>query len=507
MADKEQFTKEQMEALMFTEQLDKMRQYAKAIDDVLQLSDLTNSTTKTWTVFSKDSLRTYLQNPYSTSSQTNLRNLSRFLKTLSFPLRRIINYLASLPDFSIYKVIPNISMVEEPDEESILQDYEEVCKYVRAMDLELDLFKMLIIAWSEDVAYFFPVEDEDGTTLLYPLDGQYCKISGVGYNGLYRMAYDFSFFQGSNSFYLDIWPKEFKQKYNKYQSDSSLRWQQLDEGRAFKINIENPELVISPLVSLFESIIDLIDLQSLTAVKDSLEIYKLLVMKIPLLNSKNPDDLALNLNLAKQFYAKALDILPPEIGCILSPGMEVDSVSFDKSSTSDSDAISDAYHNLMSNAGVSQIMDSSKLTGQSAVKASMLCDIMLATKGIIPQINAFVNERIKLKFPNTQMLFKFTDITIYTKEERIKQLQSACEYGLPFKLELAMALGQDPLENYSMDWLESKLGLAKTRWVSPLVSSHTAGANTTDGNGAPEKDDDEISDDGAASREKRDKYN
>jgi hypothetical protein len=84
-------------------------------------------------------------------------------------------------------------MVEEPDEESILQDYEEVCRYVRAMDLELDLFKMLVIAWGEDVAYFFPVENEDGTTLLYPLDGQYCKISGVGYNGLYRVAYDFSF--------------------------------------------------------------------------------------------------------------------------------------------------------------------------------------------------------------------------------------------------------------------------------------------------------------------------
>ena len=501
MANNEMFTKEEMETLQFAERLEQIKRYATAMDDVLQLSDLANATTKSWTVFSKDSLRTYLQNPYSTNSQTNLRNLSRFLKTLSFPLRRLINYLASLPDLSVYKVIPNISMVE-PDEESILRDYEEVCRYVRAMDLELDLFKMLVIAWGEDVAYFFPVENEDGTTLLYPLDGQYCKISGVGYDGLYRMAYDFSFFQGSNSFYLDIWPKEFKQKYNKYQSDSSLRWQQLDEGRAFKINIENPELVVSPLVSLFEQIIDLIDLQSLTSIRDALEVYKLLVMKIPLLNSKNPDDFALNLELAKKFYQKALDILPEEIGLILSPGMDVDSVSFDKSKTSDSDAISDAYHNLMSNAGVSQIMDSSKLTGQSAVKASMLCDVMLATKGIIPQLNAFVNERIKLKFPNTQMIFKYTDVTTYNKEDRIKQLQTACEYGLPFKLELAMVLGQDPLENYAMDWIETKLGLSKTRWVSPLVSSHTASGGAINGEGAPEKDDGDLSDEGAETKDK-----
>ena len=488
------------ENLKFAADMEKLRQYAKAYDDVFKLVDLESSTTKTWTVFNKESLRSYLQNPYGASSQKNIRDLARFLSTLSFPLRRLINYLASLPDFSVYKVIPNISMLEEPDEKSVLKDYEEVCKFVRAMDLELDLFKLLVIAWREDCAYFFPVEDEDGSTLLFPLDAQYCKISGVGYNGLYHVAYDFSFFNGTNGFYLDIWPQEFKKKYNAYQKDSSLRWQQLDDARCFKINLDQPELILSPLASLFESIIDLIDLQSLTSVKDALEIYKLLVMRIPMLNSNNPDDMAISLTLAKNFYNKAVELLPPEIGCILSP-MPVDSVSFDKSATSDSDAISDAYSNLMANAGVSQIMDSSRLTGQSAVKASMMCDVMFATRGIIQQINAFVNERIKLKFPNTQMVFKYTDVTSYTKSERIAELQKACEFGLPFKIELAMMLGQDPLENYAMGWLEDKMGLAVTRWTHPLVSSHTAVANSSDG-GAPTKDDDDLSDSGAETREK-----
>ena len=494
----EKMTKENIEKLKFTQDLENMKQYFKAYDDMLSLIDLTSNNTKSWTVFSKDSLRTYLQNPYSANSQTNLRNLSKFLYTLSFPLRRIINYFASLPDFSVYKIIPDISLSEEPDEESVLRDYEEVCRYVRNMNLELDLFKLLVIAWREDCVYFFPVEDEEGSMLLYPLDPQYCKISGVGYDGLYRMAFDFSFFQGSNSFYLDVWPSEFKKKYNKYQNNTStLRWQQLDEGRCFKINIDSPDLVISPLASLFESIIDLIDLQSLTSVKDALEIYKLLIMKIPLISSsKSPDDLALSLSLAQKFYNKALGLLPPEIGVVLSPGMDVESVSFDKNATSDSDSISSAYSNLMSNAGVSQIMDSSRITGQSAVKASMLCDVMMATKGIIPQISAFVNERIKLKFPNTQMIFKYTDVTIYTKEDRIKQLQTACEYGLPFKMELAMTLGQDPLENFAMDWLESRMGLTETRWNKPLLSSHTVSGNATQ-----EKDDADLTDEGAETKD------
>lgn len=480
--------------------IEQLKQFAKSYDEVFKLVDLESSATKTWTVFNKDNLRSYLQNPYSQNSQTNIRNLARFLATLSFPLRRLINYLASLPDFSVYKVIPNISMLEAPDPNSVLQDYEEVCKYIRAMDLELDLFKMLVIAWREDCAYFFPIEDDDGNTLLFPLDAQYCKIGGVGYNGLYHVAYDFSFFNGTNGFYLDIWPKEFKKKYNTYQSDPTQRWQLLDDARCFKINIDQPELVISPLASLFESIIDLIDLQSLTSVKDALEIYKLLVMRIPLINSNNPDDMALSLSLAKSFYNKAVELLPEEIGCILSP-MPVDSVSFDKSATSESDAIADAYSNLMSNAGVSQIMDSSRLTGQSAVKASMMCDVMFATKGIIQQINAFVNERIKLKFPNTIMTMKYTDVTAYTKSERIAELQKACEFGLPFKLELAMMLGQDPLENYAMGWLEDQMGLAITRWIHPLVSSHTAAASSDTG-GAPTKDDGDLSDEGAETKDK-----
>lgn len=500
LKDEQQTTHDQLKTVA---NIDQLRQFAKAYDDMFKLVDLESNTTKSWTVFNKESLRSYLQNPYNAASQKNIRDLARFLSTLSFPLRRLINYLASLPDFSVYKVIPNISMIEEPDESSIMQDYEDVCRFMRSMDLELDLFKLLVVAWREDCAYFFPVEDDSGKTLLFPLDAQYCKISGVGYNGLYHVAYDFSFFNGTNAFYLDVWPKEFKQKYAKYQNNSSLRWQQLDDARCFKINLDQPDLVLSPLASLFESIIDLIDLQSLTSVKDALEIYKLLVMRIPMLNTNNPDDMAISLTLAKNFYNKAVELLPEEIGCILSP-MPVDSVSFDKSATSESDAISDAYSNLMSNAGVSQIMDSSRLSGQSAVKASMMCDVMFATKGIIQQINAFVNERIQLKFPNTAMVVKYTDVTSYTKSERISELQKACEFGLPFKLELAMMLGQDPLENYAMGWLEDKMGLAVTRWTHPLVSSHTATADSSDG-GAPTKDDDDLSDDGAASRDKRDR--
>lgn len=498
---KKQTEETKMDVLKFTENLDNMKQFADAADKILQLIDLTSSATKTWTVFSKDSLRTYLQNPYSANSQTNLRNLAKFLYTLSFPLRRIINYFASLPDFSMYKVNLDFSLVEENDEESLLQDYEDACRFIRKMNLEINMFKLLVIAWREGIVYFQPYQDDDGTMLLMPLDSQYCKVGSIGYNNLLHVAYDFSYFNGSNSFYLDIWDPEYKTKYNAYQRDNTLRWQELDTARAFKIDISDIDLIIPTFASLFEGLIDLIDLQSLIAVKDSLDIYKLLVMKIPLLNSKNPDDLALSLTLAQKFYAKALGILPEEIGLILSPGMDIDSVSFDKNATSDTNAIADSYQNLMEQTGISQIFDSSRLTGASSVKMSMLADALMATRGVMKQIEAFVNERIQMEYPNSTAYLKFIDTTTYTKDDRIAQIEKAANAGLSVKLEYMTLLGYDPIEAVASDWLETKLGLSVTKFVHPLVSSHTQ-SGSSDTGGAPKKDDGSLTDEGAETKDK-----
>ena len=505
MAEAKKATKEQEtknEFLKLTENFENIKQYAAAVDNILKLVDLSSSSTKTWTVFNKDNLRGYLQSPYSSNSQANLRNLARFLYTLSFPLRRIVNYFASLPDFSAYKVNLDFSFIEENDEESLLQDYENACRFIRKMNLEINMFKLLVIAWREGIVYFQPYQDDDGTMLLMPLDSQYCKVGSIGYNNLLHVAFDFSFFNGSNAFYLDVWDSEFKKKYNKYSADSSLRWQELDTARAFKIDVADLDLILSPFASLFEGLIDLIDLQSLIAVKDSLDIYKLLVMKIPTLNgTKSPDDLALSLTLAQKFYQKALESLPEEIGLILSPGMDVDSVSFDKNAASDTNAIADSYQNLMEQTGISQIFDSSRLTGASSVKMSMLSDTLMATKGIMQQVAAFVNERIQMEYSNSMAYIRFIDTTVYTKDDRIAQIEKAANSGMPVKLEYMTLLGYDPLESMASDWLETKFGLATERFIHPLVSSHTQSGNSDTG-GAPTKDDGSLTDEGAETKDK-----
>jgi hypothetical protein len=132
----------------------------------------------------------------------------------------------------------------------------------------------------------------------------------------------------------------------------------------------------------------------------------------------------------------------------------------------------------------------------------------MGTKSIIPQVEAWVNEQLRLTYPNTKMYVKFTDVTAFTKDDRITQLQKAAEFGLPVKMELMSTLGYNPMESIGADWLETKLGLSTERFIHPLKSSHTASASVDEG-GRPtaEETGKGLTDDGESSRDKVDAIN
>jgi hypothetical protein len=67
-AEIKQFTQEQQKAT-----------WAKQVSDALRLIDLENITNKSYTTYSKESLRTYLRNPLSDGNSKNLRKLSIWL--------------------------------------------------------------------------------------------------------------------------------------------------------------------------------------------------------------------------------------------------------------------------------------------------------------------------------------------------------------------------------------------------------------------------------------------
>lgn len=502
---KELTDKERIEMLSREE---KNRAAFAALKDTLSLIDLTQNKNITYQIYSRESLRNYLKNPASEGNQKQLRKLSNYLYTVSHVYRRLINFKAYQINCKSWTVYPDIPLAEEPDQESILQNYERVMKYVRNMDMKSQILKCMLQAWKNDVVYGFCYGDpeKDGSFFIHLLDPDYCKISSQQYyRGVLNFAFDMTFFDsGTNSYYLDVYDPIFKQLYNKYKSDNTQRWAELPIENTFclKINIDNLDYPIPPLSGLLEDIINLKDLQSVQNLKDEMEAYKLIYAKIDTLQGTNQvDDFEIDLDLAASFYQKLQSALPDNVALAMSP-MKLDSIDFKSNNADDTNIISKAYENII-NANGGIVLNQNKITNSASFKLALQFDSMDAMAPI-EQINAWQNLWIMNHLGETGMIVEFDGTSPYFVSDRIDQLLKASQYGLPVKLELASLVNTNPVKERGMSYLEDALGLTVDSWNKPLVSSNTQSGNVENGDGsegAPEKPTEDLTDEGEETRD------
>lgn len=507
MAEKQLTEKEKIEYLRREE---RNKAAFAAVKDALALIDLTSNTSKSYTTYSRESLRSYLQNPASESNQKSLRKLSNFLYTVSHVYRRLINFKAYQIKLDAWTVYPDISLTEQPNLDDIMQNYEKVTKYIRNMNMKSQILKCMIQAWKGDTVYGFCYGDpeSDGEFFIHLLDPDYCKISSQQYySGVLNFAFDFSFFQGSNSFYLDVYDPIFKKMYNKYQSDNSLRWQELPIENTFclKINVDNTDYPIPPLSGLLESIISLTDLQSVQDLKNEMEAYKLIYAKIDTISgTKDVDDFEIDLDLANAFYEKLQEAMPENVSLAMSP-MKLDTITFDSNSAKDVNMISEAYENIIdANGGI--VLNHNKITNSTSFKLALQFDCMDAMAPI-EQINAWTNLWIRNHLGETGMVVEYSNVSPFFVDDRIDKLLKVAQYGVPVKLELASLMNTNPVKERGMVFLENALGLATTAWVNPLVSSNVQSGNTENGDGSDGRskieNPEDLSDEGENTRDKK----
>ena len=504
---KELTNKERIEKLSREE---RNRAAYAAVQDALSLIDLTQTKSITYNTYSRDSLRTYLRNPASDSNQKNLRKLSNYLYTVSHVYRRLINFKAYQVQLKSWTVYPDFSLIEEPDQDNILQNYDRVTKYVRNMDMKSQILKCMLQAWKNDVVFGFCYGDpeKDGEFFIHLLDPDYCKISSQQYyRGVLNFAFDFSFFTGSNSYYLDIDDPIFKKMYNKYQSDNSLRWQELPIENTFclKVNIDNLDYPIPPLSGLFDSIINLADLQAVQDLKDELEAYKLVWAKIGTISgTKDVDDFEIDLDLANAFYKKLQSILPENIALAMSP-MDLGTIDFHSNNANDVNIISEAYENII-NANGGIVLNQNKITNSASFKLALQFDSMDAMASV-EQINAWINLWIRNHLGEIGMVVEYSDVSPYFVNDRIDQLLKVAQYSVPCKMELVSLLNANPVKERGMSYLEKALGIGTTSWNQPLVSSNTVSGNNENGDGsegrAKIENPEDLTDEGENTRDKK----
>lgn len=484
-----------------------MAKTTKAMIDALQLTDLSKTESRTFQTYSRETLRTYMKSPKSYESQ--LRNLSRYLYRLCYEYRRICKHYATMICGDAFNIIP----LDDPTQEMTPEErtntwYETMIRWQR-MDFASELVKLLLVAWREDSVYAYVYDDSDqegGTCFYQILDGDYCRVSSVE-SGVFRFAFDFSYFR-SHETYLDYWDSEFKSKYEAYQKDSTLRWQELEPERqvCFKVNSDDPTMDYPSFSALFQTIINAIDLQEIQAVKDELSAYKLLVARLkPLSGTSDPDDFEIDPDTALKYYNKLAANVPPCVNVVLSP-MEIDTIEFkDLNNTDDTDMISNSISNIFKHIG-GVILDSDK-SGTTIYEAQIIADMKYGQSTLLPQVQRYLNLYFNYVVGTGHGYFKYIDgVCPYTRRQKRKELIESAQNGLP-RMSVGVLDGNTLLEQMSMLKLERDLGLVDLM-SNPLSTSYTQSGSqpTADtdqiNGGAPSKDSDDLTDSGSKSKER-----
>ena len=488
----------------FEQRQDRLKEVFAKTSKALQLTDLTKTESRTYTAYSRNTLRTYLKSPKAYEQQ--LRNVSRYLARMSYEYRRILVHYATMICGDAFSITPNYDLTQDVSDEDILKNYFETVERWERIHLENELTKLLLVAWREDTVYGYIYDDTDqegGTFYVHILDGDYCRVSSV-VNGVPKYAFDFTYFRKYPQA-LEYWDSEFKKKYNKYQADNTLRWQELELDReiCFKVNIDDPTMDYPPLGPLFEHLVDLLDLQSIQNVKDNLSIYKLLVARLkPLAGTDEPDDFEIDVETAIKYYGKMLNYLPTEIAAILSP-MPIETIEFDnKNTTQDTDMITNSSRNLFNSVGGAIL--GTDYQGSTIYEAKIIEEMEYAQSTLLPQVNKWINQYFNYIIGTHHATIKYIDgVSPYTRKAKRKELLESAQNGLGNALDIAILDGSTPKEALSRLRLNQALGLSEK--LVPLSTSYTQSGKSEGqdpiAGGAPSKDAVDLTDDGSRTRE------
>lgn len=478
----------------------------EAADNALRsLRDVTKTSVKTVTAFSKDTLRSYLQN--IGSNEKNLRNLSRYLYYRCHAYYRLVMYNANMFCLDARSVIPEYDLVKGGDATKMLKSYQETLDVLDRLNLQYEFLKMYAVAFREDVAYGCAYYDETGLFIL-PLDPDYCKISGAYSTGDFGFHMDMSYFRSRQTL-LEMYGEPFQSMYRAYESDTQNgKWQPMPDEYAvcLKARAEDWETCLPVFSGLLAGIINLIDLDDIQAITNEQEIYKMIWLEMETItNADMPDEWKVDPDIMIEYFNRMInEALPNYISAALVPG-KLDTISFDNDRASDTNKISKATETLFNSSGGAQILNSASISGTTAFEAAVQADTELAISMLLPQTQGWVNRFLTYWVSNPAKV-KFFEVSVYTKDKFKKNLLESAQYGLPTRLAYNTLNGFSEKDTLALSFLEIDC-LHLNEKLIPLQSSYTQSGNENgDGSeGAPTKDSDELTDDGEASRDKKDK--
>lgn len=463
----------------------------------IQIWDPTSRTsnTSTFTKYTKSQIVSYLSNP--STNEVNLRNMSIYLYNISNYYRRLILYFANMPTFA-YVISPwKLSLQKAQNKSTIYKGYQNAANQLSIMNIPHEFRKILKVAFREDIFYGYTYETKDSFS-IQKLNPDYCKITSCE-DGVFNFAFNFSYFD-SNADELPNYDPDFEVMYNQYKSGgSSYQWQELSSKRSICIKINEDSVIpIPPFVSLFSALADIEDYRAITKNASETSNYKMLSLMIP---TDKDGNFLIDYEMAKDFYIQMSNVLPENIGAILTP-MKIDSVDFEKSGAmSDTDLVTGAESSFWSEAGVNKLLfGGGEDPSSTSLGLSTISDQAIVFS-VLEQIQRWINRKLKQLSGTVKFQIQFLDITRYNQKEVHDQLVKDGQYGLPVRNAIMAASGFQQPNVLSMAYLENEI-LNMSSYEKPLISSNTQTSEESVGRPTAEELGVPITDEGENSREK-----
>lgn len=440
--------------------------------------------------YDRKTVEELISNPRS--NEKALRDLAQYLENYIMQFNRLVHHYGSILTFD-YFIEPTNADAEDMKSKAFKKCYQKVCDWLDSLNPKMvfpQITKMCIL---EDAKFYY-VREVNGQTMLQEMPSAYCKIvnkTELGYQYAFNMYY---FMQmGVN---IDDYAPEFAQYYLDFidgtdKNKGYMYWVTLDPSKAFVFKFdENRAGQTPPLMGLFVDSVEIAAYKNLLKTKTQLEVWKIILNKIPLhkdeKNGNKKDNFAIAADTAGKFSSLMQSTMPEGVKVVTTP-LESETIDF-SDSQGKNDIVGIGQQHFYESAGSSPVLFGEKKSNGVGIKASIQTDenYVLHMYRIFER---FVNFKLREVSGRFRFKITFPDITRFNQKDKLDSYIQAAQYGFP-RLLVAASLGLTPSQLVNLTNFENSLNLDSI--MKPLLSAHTQSGK--DKSGAPKKSD--VTDEG-----------
>lgn len=440
---------------------------------------------RSYSVYSKDRILNWLQNPSSDTNQKNLRDASNYMYISSMHYNRLLNYYAGL--YTGAYVISPLSFKADSSKESFVKQYRKVSEAIELMNIPAIMREELLVAMREGAFYGVLLSDNN-SAFIQMINPEYCKITSIC-DGSFLYQVDMSQI-GKN---LEFYPAEFSKMYSDYLRTGE-KWQEVPVNISVCIKADSTtiESTIPTFAAVMPSLYSIAASEITQETTRDLDNYKMLAGQIPTDDKGRP---LMSRDMVNGYYADISNALGERIGLALSP-FKFETFSFEnKSKTADIDEFGNAVANFWSTAGTSGLLHGRENDTSGVTRLAIKNDETYVL-GMIKQFERVINRYLKTNFTGSNK-FKISilPVTVFNIEDYLKYYKEAASFGIG-KSQYAAILGISQNDLAGLTYLEKET--IPFDELVPLKSSYTISSNDV---GRPQTEDSKLSDEGQATRD------